>query len=143
MARHFRKLAGYLGANNLRDSLRTDTTWFSRVDEREPAREGVVLRLVRPSAEQRYIKCVPLVQLKAAAGAFSEPQNVKDGDWDWVEIDSHHRLRPGMFVAQVVGKSMEPAIPDGAYCLFSTPVGGSRHGTYLVQLRDSTDPETG
>ena len=38
---------------------------------------------------------------------------------------------------------MEPAIPDGAYCLFSAPVGGSRHGTYLVQLRDSTDPETG
>ena len=24
-----------------------------------------------------------------------------------------------MFVAQVVGKSMEPAIPDGAYCLFA------------------------
>ena len=46
-------------------------------------------------------------------------------------------------VAQVVGKSMEPAIPDGAYCLFMSPVGGSRHGTYLVQLRDSTDAETG
>ena len=143
MARHFRKLAGYLGANNLRDSLRTDTTWFSRVDEREPAREGVVLRLVRPRAEQRYVDCVPLVPLKAAAGAFGEPQNVQDGEWDWVAIDSHHRLRPGMFVAQVVGKSMEPAIPDGSYCLFAAPVGGSRHGTYLVQLRDSTDPETG
>jgi len=143
MTRHFRRLAGYLGANNLRDLLRTDTIWFSRVDEREPAREGVVLRLVRPRAEQRYVDCVPLVPLKAAAGAFGEPQDVKDGEWDWVAIDSHHRLRPGMFVAQVVGKSMEPAIPDGAYCLFSTPVGGSRHGTYLVQLRDSTDPETG
>ena len=29
MTRHFRKLAGYLGANNFRDSLRTDTSWFS------------------------------------------------------------------------------------------------------------------
>ena len=48
-----------------------------------------------------------------------------------------------MFIAQVIGKSMQPAIPDGAYCLFSVPVDGSRHGTYLVQLRDSTDPETG
>ena len=49
-----------------------------------------------------------------------------------------------MFVAQVVGKSMEPAIPDGAYCLFSTPVTGSRQGrTVLVQLRDSPDSETG
>jgi len=99
---------------------------------------------VRPSAEQRYVKCLPLVPLKAAAGAFSEPQNVRDGEWDWVEVDSHHRLRRGMFVAQVVGKSMEPAIPDGAYCLFSTPVSGSRQGrTVLVQLRDAIDPETG
>jgi hypothetical protein len=49
-----------------------------------------------------------------------------------------------MFVAQVVGKSMEPAIPDGAYCLFAAPVTGTRQGkTVLVQLRDATDPETG
>lgn len=49
-----------------------------------------------------------------------------------------------MFVAQVVGKSMEPAIPDGSYCLFSAPVTGSRVGkTVLVQLRDGVDPETG
>ncbi len=144
MARQFRKLAGYLGANELRDALRTDTSWFSRLDGKEAKRGGAGLRIVRPRAEQRYVDCVPLVPLKAAAGAFSEPQNVRDGEWDWVQVDSHHRLQPGMFVAQVVGKSMEPAIPDGAYCLFSTPVSGSRQGrTVLVQLRDSPDPETG
>jgi SOS-response transcriptional repressor LexA len=39
---------------------------------------------------------------------------------------------------------MEPAIPDGAYCLFAAPVEGMRHGkTVLVQLRDATDPESG
>ena len=49
-----------------------------------------------------------------------------------------------MFVAQVVGKSMEPRIPDGSYCLFSTPVEGSRQGKIvLVQLRSETDPESG
>jgi hypothetical protein len=49
-----------------------------------------------------------------------------------------------MFVAQVVGTSMEPAIPDGAWCLFRAPVEGSRQGkTVLVQLRDTSDPETG
>ena len=48
-----------------------------------------------------------------------------------------------MFVAQVVGKSMEPAIPDDAYCLFRAPVEGTRQGkTVLVQLRDANDPET-
>ena len=49
-----------------------------------------------------------------------------------------------MFVAQVVGRSMEPAIPDGAYCLFVRPVEGTRQGrTVLVLLRDAADPETG
>jgi hypothetical protein len=39
---------------------------------------------------------------------------------------------------------MEPAIPDGSYCLFAAPVAGTRQGkTVLVQLRDATDPETG
>src|SRR5439155_19741062 len=50
----------------------------------------------------------------------------------------------GMFVAQVVGKSMEPAIADGSYCLFRAPVTGTRQGKIvLVQLRDGIDPETG
>ncbi|MEA3412575.1 MAG: S24 family peptidase [Pseudomonadota bacterium] len=39
---------------------------------------------------------------------------------------------------------MEPAIPDGAWCLFRAPVEGTRQGkSVLVQLRDATDPETG
>jgi SOS-response transcriptional repressor LexA len=59
-------------------------------------------------------------------------------------VDSEHQLRPGMFVAQIVGRSMEPDIEDGAYCLFAAPVSGSRQGRIvLVQLRDATDPETG
>jgi SOS-response transcriptional repressor LexA len=144
MARHFRRLAGYLGANRLRDSLRTDTSWFQRAAEAGTSRGRVVLRIVRPRPEERYVACVPRVPLRAAAGAFSNPQNVADGDWEWVEIDTYRRLRPGMFVAQVVGKSMEPAIPDGSYCLFASPVTGTRQGrTILVQLRDSPDPETG
>ncbi|MCK4601444.1 MAG: hypothetical protein KAU28_03190 [Phycisphaerae bacterium] len=102
------------------------------------------LRLVEPTHEERYVTCVPLVPLKAAAGAFSNPQHVEDHGWEWVVLDTQRRLRPGMFVAQVVGKSMEPAIADGSYCLFAAPVTGTRQGkTVLVQLRDATDPETG
>ena len=87
---------------------------------------------------------MPLVPLKAAAGAFSDPQHIEDDGFEWIAVESEHRLRPGMFVAQVVGKSMEPVIPDGAYCLFAAPVDGTRQGkTVLVQLRDATDPETG
>ena len=101
-------------------------------------------RVVEPRPEERYVTCVPLVPLKAAAGAFSDPQHIEDDGWEWTAVDTKHRLRPGMFVAQVVGKSMEPAIPDGSYCLFAAPVEGTRQGkTVLVQLRDATDSETG
>ena len=88
---------------------------------------------------------MPLVPLRAAAGAFGDPHAIPDeSEWGWVEIDTARSLRPGMFVAQVVGKSMEPRIPDGAYCLFASPVTGTRQGrTVLVQLRDTVDPDTG
>ena len=100
--------------------------------------------IVRPSPAERYAACAPLVPLKVAAGAFGDTQHIEEDDFEWVALDSAHRLRPGMFVAQVVGKSMEPAIPDGSYCLFSAPVAGSRVGkTVLVQLRDGVDPDTG
>jgi len=99
---------------------------------------------VEPKLGEKYVSCVPLVALKLAAGAFSDPQQIEDDGFAWVAVETKHRLRRGMFVAQVVGKSMEPAIPDGAYCLFSAPVEGTRQGkTVLVQLRDATDPETG
>lgn len=100
--------------------------------------------IVRPKRDEQYKNCVPLVPLKAAAGHFGDAQHLVDEDFDWVAVDTGHTLRPGMFVAQVVGKSMEPAIPDGAWCLFRAPVEGSRQGkTVLVQLRDAKDPETG
>ena len=102
------------------------------------------LRIVEPQPEARYVTCVPLVPLKAAAGAFSDPQHLDDDEFEWVAVETTRRLRRGMFVAQVVGKSMEPRIPDGAYCLFAAPVEGTRQGrTVLVQMRDVTDPESG
>jgi SOS-response transcriptional repressor LexA len=74
---------------------------------------------------------------------FSAPQHVDDDNWEWVAVNSKRRLRWGMFVAQVVGKSMQPAIPDGAYCLFTAPVIGTRQGKIvLVQLRDAIDPDS-
>ena len=109
----------------------------------EPEHGG--LRIVAGRPDERYVTCVPLVPLEVAAGTFGDPQTVEaEGEWEWVEIDTARRLRPGMFVAQVTGRSMEPAIPDGAYALFRSSVEGSRQGrTVLVQLRGTVDPETG
>jgi type I restriction enzyme, R subunit len=112
----------------------------------EPSRPQVVSlkpSIIDPKPEDRYQTCLPFVPLKAAAGAFSNPQHIEDAGFEWVAIESRHRLRPGMFVAQVVGRSMEPTIPDGAYCIFRAPVEGTRQGkTVLVQMRDAMDPET-
>lgn len=78
-----------------------------------------------------------------AADALLFVSNYGEGS-ERAVVETKRRLRPGMFVAQVVGKSMEPAIPDGAYCLFAAPALGTRQGkTVLVQLRDTTDPESG
>ena len=127
------------------------TTWMAdeayrrlRTEEASSRRgPGSKLRLVAGVVKDRYVRCVPLLPLKAAAGAFSDPQHVADDEFDWVEVETERRLRPGMFVAQIVGRSMEPVIEDGAYCLFAAPVTGSRQGRIvLVQLRDA-DPETG
>ena len=101
-------------------------------------------RTVESAPEDRYVTCVPLVPLKAADGGFRDPQYIEDDDFEWVAVESRHRLHKGMFVAQVAGKSMEPAIRDGAWCLFRVPVEGTRQGKIvLVQLRDVADPETG
>ena len=115
-----------------------------RAEIAKPSALPLQLRIVEPRLSERYLTCVPLVPLKAAAGAFSDPQRIDDNDFAWVAIETTRRLRRGMFVAQVVGKSMEPIISDSAYCLFAAPVGGSRQGkTVLVQMRDDADPETG
>ncbi len=119
-----------------------------KVDEESPtAGLGVYppeLSVVTGNPEERYVNCVPLVPLRIAAGAFSDLQYVEEQDFDWVAFNTSHRLRQGMFVAQVEGESMLPTIPDGAYCLFRAPVEGTRQGkTVLVQLRDAIDPETG
>jgi len=120
------------------------TSWAETLSSDYQPEAGFRLRIVQPRPEDRYVTCVPFVPLKMAAGTFGDPQYVEDENWEWVEIRSKHQLRSGMFVAQVTGRSMEPMIPDGSYCLFASPVEGSRQGkTVLVQLRDAVDPETG
>ncbi len=105
-------------------------------------------RFVDPTKETIWRDCVPLTTIQAAAGRFSEEQElpVYDVTWseDWITWDEHPRFAEGMFVARVRGKSMEPSIPDGSYCLFRLPTAGTRQGkTVLVWHAGITDPHTG
>jgi len=105
-----------------------------------------MLRLVQPTAAERYVTCLPLIPLKAAAGVFGDPQRIpEEQGWEnWVAVDLGRKLRPGMFVAKVIGKSMEPRIPDGSYRVFTAPVVGAQQGkVVLAQLKNEVDPESG
>jgi type III restriction enzyme len=85
---------------------------------------------------------LPVYSLKAAAGYFGDGQAVEPEGW--VEVDGIGRLDDRMFVAQVVGRSMEPQIYNGDYCVFrANPVGSRQGKIVLVQYRGPEDPETG
>lgn len=114
----------------------------TRLKEFLPAEARVAFRrAAAPRDAEKYRTCVPLLTLKAAAGAFGDVQAVEPEGW--VEPNTQRRLCPGMFVAQIAGHSMEPRIPDAAWCLFRSPVTGSRQGrVVLVQHRSIEDPET-
>jgi SOS-response transcriptional repressor LexA len=77
-----------------------------------------------------FVTHLPLYGLRAAATKFGEAM---DGEQEgWVRAPEGLRLAEGMFAAHVVGRSMEPLIPDGSVCIFRMPVGGSRKGRYLL-----------
>lgn len=111
--------------------------------------ERLPFRVVEsPKAAERYRTCVPLVSLRAAAGRWSEEQGSIEeiGEWaqEWVLLDEAPRLERGMFVARVQGRSMEPRIPDGSYCLFRSPGGGTRQGRILLVWHSGVaDPANG
>ena len=139
----FQKLVTSWMASEAYRKLRLDDA-REEAEQVEPGALPPRLRIVEPRPEERYTTCVPLLPLKAAAGAFSDPQQIDGYGFAWVVVETRRRLRRGMFVAQVAGRSMEPDIPDDSYCLFAAPVAGTRQGkTVLVQLRDAADPESG
>jgi hypothetical protein len=100
-------------------------------------------RSMTPKASERFETCVPLTSLRAVAGRFSEEQTGFDelASWasEWITWDNHPHFEPGMFVARVQGKSMEPEIPEGAYCLFRSPRDGSRQGKRLLVWHSGID----
>ena len=48
------------------------------------------------------------------------------------KIDLSIKLDKSMFVAKVVGKSMEPTISDGSLCVFKKHSAGSRNGLVVL-----------
>lgn len=89
-----------------------------------------------------YVNSVPLIDISAAAGNFSDFQI--HSDFEWVELPFNVAVKNNYFVCKVIGESMNKKIPNGAYCLFKRDEGGSRNGKIvLVELYDKQDWESG
>ncbi len=105
-----------------------------------------VIPLIFVSKKERDegIRAVPLVELKIAAGAFADSAALEREATEWVSLPDWVRSQPGLFVAQVVGESMNRLIPNGAWCLFRANPSGTREGkVVVVQHRAIADSETG
>ncbi len=90
--------------------------------------------------KRRYVDFLPVYDLQAVATSFREQNKPTVIGWKPM---NERKLNKEMFIAQVVGKSMEPTIPDGSWCLFQFERGGSRNGlVVLVESRKVADPET-
>ena len=99
-------------------------------------------RILSPDEISQYINCVPLYNLKAAAGLFSDEQDIQNTSW--IELPDTFRIQPGLFVAQVLGESMNRRVPNGSWCLFRMNPTGTRQGKIvLVEYREISDADTG
>jgi hypothetical protein len=77
-----------------------------------------------------FVRHLPFYTLRAAATKFGDAMDAEQDGWR--RVPEHLRLTPDMFIAQVVGPSMEPLIPDGSFCVFRHGVVGSRQGKRLL-----------
>ncbi len=91
--------------------------------------------------EAEYRTHVPVYDLVASAGQWGDEGIPEPQGWMRVE---NRILTKGMFVAKVVGESMEPRIPSGSWCLFRPCPSGSRQNRLLLlQVNTHHDPRDG
>ncbi len=112
------------------DGQSKDTLFFSDVISGEK---------ITPEQRKTHVR---ICSLQAVATSFLEQPTQKVIGWK--PLGGVFKLNKDMFIAKVVGKSMEPTIKDGSWCLFRPDRGGSRNGKIvLVESRRVADPETG
>ena len=111
-----------------------------RVSERQSVKVDAFTRVLDKLYDEHVEKIhiqpfrthLPLYSLRAAAGRLGE--EMESAEEDWVRAPEGLRLSPDLFVAHVVGRSMEPRIPDGSLNLFRLrPVGSRQNKILLIQ----------
>ena len=112
----------------------------------EMAHKEAAMKYLNLADVNPYVNSIPIVNLRAAAGNFSDLQIADSNpeDFDWVEIPLRFRPSKDLFACKVVGESMNKIIPNGSLCLFRKDGGGSRNGKIvLVEYTSIQDPDFG
>ncbi|MFA5038613.1 MAG: DNA/RNA helicase domain-containing protein [Candidatus Omnitrophota bacterium] len=131
----------------------TETFFKSKLESREGALmfsdavktdETQAYELVPAVPENLQFKeYLPVLSLEAIATSFGKETQVEEEPIGWIRINTPRPMNRDMFIAKVVGKSMEPTIPDGSYCIFRRDRGGTRNGlVVLAESHSISDPET-
>lgn len=109
-----------------------------------PEMSPLPLSRLNPAEVANGVPALPVIDLKFAAGSFSDVQALRTEAIEWVAPPDGLHPQPDMFIAQVMGQSMNRRIPHGAWCLFRANPGGTRNGkVVVVQHHAIDDPETG
>jgi len=138
-------------ADSIKSNLSLD--WLAKMYEHKatvpttvvpPREESNVLpfRRVEASKVKPFENAIPLYDLKVAAGRFSEEQVVdavpqqgevqNPDDYEWVNHEGRSKPTRGLFVAQVVGESMNKRIPNGAWCVWNLEHGADGQGEIVL-----------
>ena len=98
-------------------------------------------RMLPPGPSGAAPGIVPVIALDAAAGLARDARSVAVKGWWVMDNDAEAGTH---FVARVLGDSMEPLIPSGAYALFHVPAGPVSEGAVMLwQLREAGAPDDG
>jgi SOS-response transcriptional repressor LexA len=126
--------------DSLSNTIRVGERQSVEVDAFTRALDRLYGEHVEPTPVLQYRTHVPLYSLRAAAGRLGEEMETEAEDW--VAVPEGMRASEDLFVAHVVGRSMEPRIPDGSLNLFRFHPAGSRQGKILLIQRFGVLDET-
>lgn len=109
-----------------------------------PSAKVLPLRKMPSGEVKPYVNALPVIDLKFAAGAFGDSQVFDPSEAEWVAVPDGVKPGQGLFIAQVVGESMNRRIPNGVWCVFRANPAGSKQGKVVVaQHRSIHDVDLG
>jgi len=104
----------------------------------------LLLKQVALAQRRHFRNCIPVYDLRIAAGTFGDFQIADPETSEWVELPENLPASLDLFVARVYGDSMNRVIPNGSWCVFRRNPAGTRNRKIVIaQLRDYSDPDNG